>query len=156
MAVIDKQIIDEFFKNDRIAVVGASRDKKKYGGMLFKELIKKGYKAIPINPNADSIQDQDTFKNIKDIPDGIEAAIIIVPPKSQEEAVLDAAEAGVKTVWIHEHVMKGVSNPKAIYLSEEKGMTCITGFCPFMFMPNSGFPHNAHKFIMKIFGALPK
>jgi hypothetical protein len=52
--------------------------------------------------------------------------------------------------------MKGVTNPKAIYLCEEKGMECIVGFCPMMFMPETALPHKIHGFIMKLFGAYPK
>ncbi len=158
MAIIDRQTIDDFFKKDKIAVVGASRSEKKYGGMLFKELMKKGIDVIPVNPQADEIQEKKAYATLKAIPDTIDvdSAIIVVPAEAQADAVLDAADAGFKTVWLHEHVMKGVSNPKAIYLAEDKGLTCITGYCPFMFIPGSGFPHNAHKFIMKLFGALPK
>jgi len=80
----------------------------------------------------------------------------VVPPAEQEKLVLDAAAAGIKDVWIHEHVMKGVTNPRAIYLCEEKGMRCIAGFCPMMFVPGTGLPHNIHAWVMKIFGAYPR
>ena len=156
MAMVEKKTIDEFYAQKKIALIGASRSKKKYGGGLLKELLEKGYEAIPVNPHAKVIQNRTCYKNIKDIPEEISAAIAIVPSSAQEQVVLDAAEAGVKTLWLHEHVMKGVSNPKAIYLCEEKGMTCITGFCPFMFIPDAGFPHNIHKSIMKLFKALPQ
>jgi len=154
--MVTKETIDSFYAKKKIAVIGASRNKKKYGGMLLQELLKRDYEAIPVNPYSDEIQGKTAYKSIKEIPDGIDAAIAVVPPAEQEKIVLEAADAGVKTLWMHEHVMKGVSNPKSIYLCEEKGMTCITGFCPMMFMPKTGFPHNAHKGIMKLFGAPPK
>jgi len=53
--MITKKEIDEFYAKKRIAVAGASRSKSKYGRMVFEELIKKGYDAVPVNPNADEI-----------------------------------------------------------------------------------------------------
>ncbi len=156
MGIVTQQTINEFYQQKKIAVIGASRDPKKYGGTVLAELLKRGYDAIPVNPHGGQIQERESYKSVKDIPGGVEAAIAVVGPNAQEQVVLDAAEAGVKTLWIHEHVMKGVSNPRAIYLCEEKSINCIVGFCPLMFIPNAGFPHNIHRMIMKLFGALPK
>ncbi|MFC1502700.1 CoA-binding protein [bacterium] len=156
MGIVSRKTIDDFYSNKQIAIVGASRDKKKYGGGVLKELLRREYDAIPINPHAGTIQEKKSYKRLQDVPGGVKAAIAVVPPEAQEQVVLDAAEAGIKTLWLHEHVMKGVSNPRAIYLCEEKGMDCIVGFCPLMFMPNAGFPHSLHRGIMKLFGALPK
>ena len=156
MGVVDKKTIDDFYKNKKIAVIGASRNKTKYGGMLLKELLSKNYEAIPVNPNADSIQGHTCYKNIKDVPEDVEVAIAVVPPSQQEIIAIDASEAGIKTLWLHEHVMKGISNTRAVYQCEEKGVNCIVGYCPMMFLPGAGFPHNIHKGIMGLFGALPK
>jgi len=65
------------------------------------------------------------------------------------------AEAGIRTLWMHEQVMKGVRNPKAIFLCEENGIECITGFCPMMFLPKTGLQHKLHGTILKLFGAYP-
>ena len=48
----------------RIAVIGASRNKKEYSRSLFQELLKHGYDAIPVNPNADKLDGKKCHKNI--------------------------------------------------------------------------------------------
>ena len=154
--MITKSSIDDFFAMKRIAVIGASRAKMKYGALLFRYLKNKGFDAVPVNPNADEISGVKAFKRIQDVEPKAEAAIAVVPPSQQEQVVSDCAEAGIKDLWLHEHVMKGVSNPKAIALCGQKGVNCIVGFCPMMFVPKTGFPHNFHKMIMGMFGALPK
>jgi len=156
MTLITRKSIDDFYAQKKIAVVGASRQKNKYGGGVLKELLTRDYEAIPVNPNADEIQGQKCYRSLKDLPKGVKNAIVVVPAEEQEKVIKEASEAGLKTVWLHEHIMKGVTNPRAIYLCEEKGMDCIAGFCPLMFMPKSGFPHNLHRGILKLFGALPK
>ena len=155
IAVITKQTLEDFYKNKKIAVAGASRNKKKYPRMLFDELKKRGYEVIPVNPNASEIDGEKCYARLQEIPGGVDAAVSVVPAAKQADIAEDAARAGVKVLWMHEHVMKGVSDPSAIAKCSEKGVECITGFCPFMFIPETGFPHNFHKAIMKIFKALP-
>lgn len=156
MGIINKQSIDDFYAIKRVAVVGASRGKAEYGRMLFDDLLKRGFEAIPVNPNASEIAGKKCYKSVKEISPAPQAAFVVVPPTELEKVVLECADAGIKKVWMHEHVMKGVSNPKAIYLCEEKGMECIVGFCPMMFMPDTDVPHKIHGWIMKLFGAYPK
>lgn len=154
--MITKETLENFYKKKKIAVVGVSRKKSNYGRMYYNDLLKRGYEAVPVNPNADEIDGKKVYKSVKDIPGGVEGAAVIVNPSNQEAAVKDVADAGVKDVWVHEHVMKGVSNPKVIAMAENNGMNIISGFCPYMFLPKHGFPHNMHKAIMNMFGALPK
>ena len=156
MALISRKTIDGFYKKKRIAVIGASRSKSKYGRMLFDELTKLGYDAVPVNPNACEIAGIKAYKSIKDISPAVEGAIAVVPLAEQEKVVNETADAGVKSIWLHEHVMKGVSNPGAIALASQRGLECIVGFCPMMYMPGSAFFHKIHGAIMKLFGADPK
>ena len=154
--MIGKKEIKEFYTNKKIAVVGASRSRIKYGNMLFEELRKKGFDVVPVNPSASEINGVKAYPALNDIPGGIKAAIAVVPPSEQEKVAADAASAGLEKLWIHEHIMKGISNTKAIAICENNSVICITGFCPMMFIPGSGMPHNIHKAIIGLFGALPK
>jgi predicted CoA-binding protein len=156
MAIVSKKTIDDFYSRKRIAVIGASRSKAKYGRILFDELVKKGYDAVPVNPNAEEIAGVKSYKSIKDIKPSVEGAIAVVPPSEQEKIVNETADAGVKTLWMHEHVMKGVSNPDAIAQCKIRGLNCIVGFCPMMFIPGTALLHRFHGTVMKFFGAYPK
>ena len=155
MEIVAKRAIDRFYVNGRIAVIGASRDKRKYGHALLAALRTRGYDAVPVNPNASAIDGIPCFGNIKDVAPKAEAAIAVLAAPKLEAVVRDCAAAGVRTLWMHEHVMKGVRNPRAIYLCEENGIECIAGFCPMMFLPKTGLQHKIHGSILKLFGAYP-
>jgi acyl-CoA synthetase (NDP forming) len=86
--------------------------------MLFKELRVRGFEVIPVNPNADTIEGVKSFASVNDIPGGINAAIAAVLPAAQDKVVEECAKAGIKMRWLHEHVMKGISNTKATYLCD--------------------------------------
>ena len=58
--MITKAQINEFYSQSPIALIGVSRDKKKFGYMVFKELKNKGYKVVPVNSSADIIDDAES------------------------------------------------------------------------------------------------
>ncbi len=155
MEIVTKRAIDRFYANKRIAVIGASRDKRKYGHALLVELRKRGYDAVAVNSSAPVIGGIPSYRNIKDVAPRAEAAFVILSAPKLDAVVRDCAEAGVRTLWMHEHVMKGVRNPRAIFLCEESGIECIAGFCPMMFLPKTGLQHKLHGSVMKLFGAYP-
>ena len=156
MAKVTKVKIDEFLSAKRIAVIGPSRNQKEYSRSLFRELLKQGYDAIPINPNVEELDGRKCYKNISDISPIPERALILLSEDKTEQAVLDCADAGMRDIWLHRHVAGGVSDTRAIYRAEEKGLNLITGFCMFMFLPKSGWFHKFHGGIMKLIKIYPK
>ena len=154
--MITKQMIDEFFNEKRVAVVGASRHKQEYSRSLLRELLQLGYDAVPVNPNVAEIEGRVCYPRVQDVPKPLQRAIIVLPPDKSEQTILDCAEAGVRDVWLHNHIAAGVQNTRAIYQAEQHGIRLITGFCPFMFMPGTGWFHRAHGFVIKMMGAYPK
>ncbi len=154
--MIGKKDIENFFNSKTIAVIGASRNKRKYGNIIFTELVKRGYDVLPVNPNTKEINGIQAYATINDIPGKVDAVLVIVPPEQQEKVAKECVEKGIKKIWMHEHIMKGVTNPYALAIVANSGAMLITGFCPFMFMPGSGFPHTIHRAILALFKALPK
>ena len=60
--------INEFLDSQAIALVGASRNPKKFGYTAFKELKDKGMKIIPVNPKADEIMGEKSYPSVKMLP----------------------------------------------------------------------------------------
>jgi predicted CoA-binding protein len=152
--MVNRQTIDGFYSQKRIAIIGVSRDKKEYSRHLFTALKKQGYEPVAINPNTDNIDGEKCYASIQDVKN-VDRAIMLLPPEKTEKAVMDCTKAGIKTLWLHQHVAQGITNTRAIYLCEQNGINLITGFCPFMFVPNTGFPHTAHAFVMKMLKIYP-
>ena len=51
----ERQLIDDFLAQKRIAVVGVSRNPRDFTRTMFNEFIRRGYDAVPVNPNAAEI-----------------------------------------------------------------------------------------------------
>lgn len=156
MAKVTRAAINDFLSARRIAVIGPSRNRKDYSRSLFRELLRHGYDAIPVNPNVEELDGRKCFKNIRDISPVPDRALILLPEDKTEQAVLDCADAGVKDIWLHRHVAGGVSDTRAIFRAEEKGLNLITGFCMFMFLPKAPLFHKLHGGVMKLIGIYPK
>ncbi len=91
--------IDYFFDPKSIAIIGAS-DKLRFGYTTTKYLLNSKFKTFPVHLYKTEILGHKTYKNIKDIPEKIELAILLVPNERVLEAVKDCAEKGVKGIII--------------------------------------------------------
>ena len=147
--------IQDFLSHKRLAVIGVSRDSKDFGNGLYRELRRRGYEAIPVNPNAQVLEGERCFANVREIQPAPEAALVLTSTAASEQIVQECAEAGVKQVWLY-----GVSGPasvnaRAIEVATSHGMKVIPGYCVYMFLPGSAFYHRAHGFVARLTGTCP-
>ena len=108
-----------------IAVVGVSKDEKKFGFRVFKDMIKKGEKVYGINPRADFILGQKIYSKIQDIPEKPDIVITVVPPEVTEKIVDDCISVGIKEIWMQ----PGSESEKAIKKAQDNGISVIYNAC---------------------------
>ena len=86
------------FSPASIAVIGASDDPRKYGHEILKNLIEGGFPGAlyPINPKTERILGVNCYKNVKQIPEPVDLALVIVPAKITVQALRDCGEHGIK------------------------------------------------------------
>ncbi|WP_297438524.1 CoA-binding protein [Thermococcus sp.] len=90
---------DYFFKPRAVAVIGASNDPLKLGYEVFKNLKKyKAGKVYPVNVKDEEVQGVRAYRNVKDIPDEVDLAVIVVPKRFVRQTVIDCGEKGVKGI----------------------------------------------------------
>lgn len=140
-----------FFDTKNVAIAGVSRNKKKFGNQIYAALKNRGFNVIPINPNADKIDDIPCLKGVEDLNSNTDR-LIIVTPKSETDAILKAAlEKGIKHIWIQQHS----ETDKSLSLAEEYKQEIITKRCVFMFAEPVNGIHKFHRFILKTFNKYP-
>jgi len=146
-----KATMDDFLAQKTFAIVGVSRDQKKFGNIVYRDLKKKGFDVIPVNPKTDSIDGDPCYPNLAALPKPAGGVVIIVPPDRTESVVKEAKEAGISRVWMQQ----GAGSKAAIQFCEENGMNVVHGHCIMMFTDPTGF-HKFHRWVWKILGKLPK
>ncbi|MFC1564882.1 CoA-binding protein [candidate division KSB1 bacterium] len=143
--------VEDFLAQKTLAVVGVSRSGKKFGNTIFKDLKSKGFKIFGVNPNIDE-NEGEIYKSLESIPDTVEGVIVVVPPAETEKVVKDAADAGIKHVWLQQ----GAESETAVKFCKDNDINVISGECVLMFAEPTGFPHRLHRGIWRILGKLPK
>jgi uncharacterized protein len=143
--------IHEFLDSQPIALVGVSRNPKKFGYSAFKELREKGMKIIPVNPLADEILGEKSYPNVKMLPPEVQGIIILTKKDKTASVIRDAKEKGIKRIWIQQMA----DSKEALAELKDSDINFITGECILMHYK----PHSIHKFhgsLKKLFGRYPK
>lgn len=144
--------VEKFMGQKKIAVLGVSRQGKKFGNLAYRELKAKGYSLFPVHPNMDRVSGDNCYKSLKELPEAVDGVLITIAPDKTAQAVREAYEAGIKNIWIQQ----GSDTAEAIKFCQEKDLNCVHGECILMFAEPVGFPHNIHRFVWKYIGKLPK
>src|SRR5262245_58491672 len=93
---------EAFLAHKRVAVTGVSRAPKTHGSnTVYKRLRERGYEVFAVNPNADEVEGDRSYPDLKSIPGGVEAVIIATRPERGDQTMRECAELGIKHVWMH-------------------------------------------------------
>jgi predicted CoA-binding protein len=138
-----------FLANKRIAVTGVSRAPKGHGSnAVYKRLRDRGYEVFAVNPNADTVEGDACYHDLKSIPGGVGAVVIATRPETAEATMKECAELGIKQTWMHRAFGAGSVCDQATVYGRENGITVIDGGCPLMFAPTADFGHKIMRFMV--------
>jgi predicted CoA-binding protein len=137
-----KEAAAAFLAAKRVAVTGVSRTPKTHGSnSVYKRLRERGYDVFAVNPNADEVEGDRSYPDLKSIPGGVEAVVIATRPEVAETTMRECAELGIKHVWMHWGAGASSVSQAATAYGREHGITVIDGGCPLMFGPTADIGH---------------
>ena len=152
-----KQAASEFLAHKRIAVTGVSRKGANHGGnFVYQRLRDRGYEVFAINPNADTVEGDACYHDLKSVPGGVEAVVIGTRPSYAEDTMRECAELGIKLVWMHRAFGAGSVSNEATKYGRAHGITVIDGGCPLMFEPTSDRGHKVMRAVGTLTGKVPR
>ena len=136
----------EFLAAGRIAVVGVSRDAKDFSRAVLRELAGRGYDVVAVNPALVDAGGIPCFARVQDVSPPADAALLLTSAAQTERVLRDCIEAGIRRVWLHRGAGPGAATTGALALCAATGIQVVQGLCPFMALPDAGFPHRVHHF----------
>lgn len=152
-----KEAAAEFLTNRRIAVTGVSREGGNHGGnFVYQRLRERGYEVFAVNPNADTVEGDTCYRDLKSIPGGVDAVVIGTRPSYAEDTMRECAELGIGQVWMHRAFGAGSVSEKATEYGRSHGITVIDGGCPLMFAPTSDRGHKVIRAVGTLTGKVPR
>jgi predicted CoA-binding protein len=144
--------IEAFLSSPRIAIAGVSRDPKKFGYQVYKELKDKGLDVYPVNPETDTIQGTPCFRSVAVLPLNVHSLLIVTSKKKTREVVAAALAKGIDNIWIQQMS----ETPEALELAKSQPVNLVTGECILMHTDPVKGVHRFHRAIRTFFGRMPK
>ncbi len=83
----------------KIGIIGATINKEKYGFIVLKNLLDKGYEIYPVNPKYKEILGIKCYKSVKELPLDIDLLVFVLSPDKGNEIVKEALERGFRNFW---------------------------------------------------------
>ncbi len=143
-----EETIQTFIEQKKIAVVGASRDGRKFGNAAAKELEERGYEVFYIHPEADEINGHPTYPNLSAIKDQAECVLVSIPAEHAKGVLSEAAATGLTKVWLQQ----GIDSSELEKLGSELGLDLVTGKCILMYAEPVRSFHKFHQVVWKLIG----
>ena len=121
-------------KYKTVAVIGLSREPGKDSHRVSAYLKKHGFRIVPVNPFADEVLGEKSYKSLLDIPPEVQKTIEVieifrpskdVPPIVEQAIKLKAMYGKPHVVWMQ----IGIVNEQAAETAKKDGLTVVTNKC---------------------------
>jgi predicted CoA-binding protein len=104
-----------------VAVVGASRDRRKYGNRAVRAYLARGWTVYPINPNATEVEGLKAYRSVLEVPGPIDRVTLYVPPEIGIAVLEEIAQKGVQEVYVN----PGAESAELMRRADELGLRPI-------------------------------
>lgn len=145
-------LIESFLSPKKLAIIGVSRNPKKFGRQVYDALKEKDFTVYGVNPNAENLNGDPCYKDIASLPAEVDRLFFVTPPEKTAENIRMALDKGIKNIWIQQRSDTG----EALELLEDTDVNLIHNQCILMYASPVKGPHKFHRFLNKVFGKYPK
>lgn len=107
-----------------VAVLGASRDRAKFGNISVRAHARMGYEVFPVNPYADQIEGLPSYPTLADLPvDAVDRVSVYLAPDQGYDLLEEIAELQPKEVWLN----PGSADTALVERARQLGLPIIEG-----------------------------
>jgi predicted CoA-binding protein len=134
-----------------------SRTPNEHGSnFVYQRLRDRGYEVFAVNPNAEEVEGDRCFHDLRAIPGGVDAVVIATRPEVAEDTMRECAELGIGHVWMHRGPGAGSVSQAAAEYGRQHDIAVIDGGCPCMFGPTADAGHKAMRVVLTLGGNVPR
>ena len=152
-----KDAASGFLTHKRVAVTGVSRTPANHGSnVVYKRLRERGYDVFAINPNADDVEGDHCYHDLKSVPGELDWVVIGTRPETADATMHECVELGIKRVWMHRAFGDGSVSKSATEYGRQQGVHVIDGGCPCMFDPTADSGHKVMRVMFTVTGKVPR
>jgi predicted CoA-binding protein len=132
---LNEDVAKEILKRYKtVAVVGLSKDSSKPSYQVAEYLKNHGFRIIPVNPSANEVLGEKTYKSLLEVPTEVQKAIEVVDIFRPSEEVMPIVEQAVKMKEVYSTVKAvwmqlGIINEQAAELAKKAGLAVVMNKC---------------------------
>jgi predicted CoA-binding protein len=108
-----------------IAVVGASRDPDKVAHSVPAQILRHGWRVIPVNPYVDELFGHRAYPILAEIPEPVDLVNVFRPSDQAADIVRQAVAIGAHAVWLQQ----GIVSDEARRIAEEAAIDYVEDCC---------------------------
>jgi uncharacterized protein len=104
-----------------VAVIGASRDRHKFGNKALRAFRDAGHTVIPINPHETDVEGERTYASVLDVPGPIDMATVYVQPDVALRLLDEFQQKQIPEVWLN----PGADDDEVLAEARRRGLNVI-------------------------------
>jgi uncharacterized protein len=104
-----------------VAIIGASRDRNKYGNKAVRAYLQRGCKVYPVNPRETEIEGLPVFRSIGDVPVRPDMVSVYLHPEVLLQVLPEIAAKGCDELWLN----PGTESEAVLAEAERLGLNVI-------------------------------
>jgi uncharacterized protein len=108
-----------------IAVVGASRDPGKVAHQVPEQMLRHGWRIIPVNPYADELWGQRAYPLLAEIPEPVDLVNVFRPSADAADIARQAVGIRAHAIWLQQDIVSA----EARRIAEEAGIDYVEDYC---------------------------
>ncbi len=111
-----------------IAMVGASSREDRPSNRVFRYLLSKGYRVIPVNPNETEVEGEPAYPSLAAANEALgEIDVVDVFRRAEDTPPIarQAVEVGAKALWLQQ----GIYSEEAGRITSDAGLDVVMGIC---------------------------
>ncbi|MBX5437233.1 MAG: CoA-binding protein [Alicyclobacillaceae bacterium] len=108
-----------------IAVVGLSDNPERTSHAVSREMQRRGYRIIPVNPHVEQVLGERAYARVRDIPEPIDIVNVFRRSDALVEVVEDAVQTSAPVIWAQE----GVYDERAWDIAQQHGRVLVMDLC---------------------------
>ena len=111
--------------SNTIAVVGASRHPGKEAHTVPRQMLRHGWRIIPVNPYVDEIWGQRCYPTLAAIPEPVDLVNVFRPSADTPPVAKQAVAIGAKALWLQQDI----ASEAAREIAESAGLDYVEDYC---------------------------
>lgn len=119
--LVDLASVQDSVGMKRVAIIGASTNREKYGNRAVRAYQAEGYEVYPVHPSAESIEGLKAYPSVRELPVRPDRVSVYLRPEVVLGLLPEIVERGCDELWLN----PGAESEAVVAEAERLGLTVI-------------------------------